>query len=264
MNLADSNNLVDKRIVVTRPAHQAEPFCRLLERAGANALRCPLLVISPRPNTRSLLRLIEEIDSFDLLLFNSPNAVNFGIAQLASRCNLRGRAKIAAIGAKTAQAITGLGYQVDICPETGFDSESLLQLPILQDVSGMRIAILRGSGGRDLTESVLRSRGAQVIHVKVYDRLPPSKDQFEQIEALLLHKGFDAVTITSGEAFLALWSGSDSKLRHLLNQSAFIVGSRRIADMAQTEGLRSLIAVADDPSDESMFSALIEWSAQAR
>lgn len=264
MNPAGSDKLRDKRIVVTRPAHQAEPFCRMLEQAGANVLRCPLLIISPAPNTRSLRRLIEEIDSFNLLLFNSPNAANFGIPHIASRCNLHGRAKIAAIGAKTAQAISGLGYHVDICPEAGFDSESLLQLPILQDVSGMRIAILRGSGGRDLTESVLRSRGAEVIHVQVYERLPPSEHQFEQIEAMLLYNGFDVVTITSGEAFLALWSGSDSKLRHLLNQSAFIVGSRRIADIAQTEGLRSVIAVADDPSDKSMFSALIKWSAQAR
>ncbi|MDN5870068.1 MAG: uroporphyrinogen-III synthase [Nitrococcus sp.] len=235
----------------------------MLEQVGAKALRCPLLIISPAPNTPSLRRLIEEIDSFDLLLFNSPNAVKFGIAQLGSRCNLRARAKIAAIGAKTAQAISGLGYPADICPEAGFDSESLLQLPIMQNVSGMRIAILRGSGGRDLTESVLRSRGAEVVHVQVYERLPPSKDQLEQIEALLLRESFDAVTITSGEAFLALWSGSDCNLQHLLNQSTFIVGSRRIADIAQAEGLRSFIAVADDPSDESMFSALIEWAAQA-
>lgn len=263
MNPVVTEKLVDKRIVVTRPAHQAEPFCRMLEQAGAIVLPCPLLIITPAPNAPSLLRLIEEIDSIDLLLFNSPNAANFGIAQIASRCNLRGRAKIAAIGAKTAQAITSLGYQVDICPEAGFDSESLLQLPILQHVRGMRIAILRGSGGRDVTKSVLRSRGAEVIHVQVYERLPPSKDQFEQIEALLLHKGFDAVTITSGEAFLALWSGSNSKLQHLLNQSAFIFGSRRIAAMAQTKGLRSFIAIADDPSDESMFSALLDWSAQA-
>lgn len=263
MKPAGSDELSNRSIVVTRPAHQAELFCQMLEDAGVNVLRCPLLIISPTPNTRSLSRLIEEIESFDLLLFNSPNAANFGIPQIDSRCNLRGRVKIAAIGAKTAQAITGLGYQVDICPEAGFDSESLLELPILKDVSGIKIAILRGSGGRDLTGAVLRSRGAEVIYIQVYERLPPTQEHFEQIEHMLLHNRVDAVAITSGEAFLALWRGFGSKVQHVLNQITFVFGSRRITDIAQSEGLQSPIVIADDPSDESMFSALVEWARRA-
>lgn len=260
MKPADSVKLNNKRIVVTRPAHQAESFCQILERAGATALRCPLLIIAPTPNAPSLLRLIENIGSFDLLLFNSPNAANLGIPQIDSRYDLHGRVRIAAIGAKTAQAITGLGYRVDICPETSFDSESLLELPILKNVNGMKIAILRGSGGRDLTGSVLRSRGAEVSYAQVYERLPPTKGHFEQIEQTLLHDRFDAVTITSGEAFLALWKGVGTKARQSLNRSTFLFGSRRIAGIAQAEGLQSLTITADDPSDESMFSALVKWA----
>lgn len=264
MKPAGAAKLNNERIVVTRPAHQAESFCQMLERAGANALRCPLLIIAPTPNTRSLSRLIQDLDSFDLLLFNSPNAANLGIPQIDSRCNLHGRVRIAAIGAKTAHAITGLGYQVDICPEAGFDSESLLALPILKNVGNTKIAILRGSGGRDLTGSVLRSRGAEVSYIQVYERLPPTKRHFEQIEQILLHTRFDAVAITSGEAFLALWRGVDTKTRQLLNRSTFLFGSRRMADIAQADGLQSLVVIADDPSDESMFSALTDWSGRAR
>lgn len=264
MKPAGSVKLDNERIVVTRPAHQAESFCQMLERAGAIALRCPLLTIAPTPNTPSLLHLIENISSFDLLLFNSPNAANLGIPQIDSRCsNLRSRVRIAAIGAKTAHAITDLGYRVDICPKTGFDSESLLALPILENVGGMKIAILRGSGGRDLTSSVLRSRGAEVSHVQVYERRPPTKEHFEQIEQTLLHNRFDAVTITSGEAFLALWKEISTKARQLLNRSTFLFGSKRIADIAQAEGLQSLIVIAADPSDESMFSALTEWAGRS-
>lgn len=262
MKPADSAELNDKGIVVTRPAHQAEWFCQMLERAGANVLRCPLLIISPTPDTRSLLHLIETIDSFDLLLFNSPNAANLGIPQIKARCEPHARLRIAAIGAKTAQAITRLGYQVDICPEAGFDSESLLKLPTLQDMSGMKIAILRGSGGRELTGSVLRSRGAEVTYVQVYERRAPSKEHFEQIEHRLLHDRIDAVVITSGEAFLSLWGGVGAKTRQLLNQSTFFFGSKRMADIAQSTGLQSLVVIADDPSDESMYSALIRWASQ--
>ena len=263
MKPADSAQLNNKGIVVTRPAHQAERFCQMLECAGANVLRCPLLIISPTPDSRSLLHLMEAIDSFDLLLFNSPNAANLGIPRIKARCKRHARLRIAAIGAKTAQAITSQGYQVDICPQAGFDSESLLKLPILKDMSGMKVAILRGSGGRDLTGSVLRARGAEVTYVQVYERRAPSKEHFEQIEHRLLHERFDAVVITSGEAFLSLWNGVGAKARQLLNQSTFFFGSRRMADVAQSAGLQSRRAIADDPSDESMYSALIEWAGQA-
>lgn len=262
MNSPPTDRLSSQRIVVTRPAHQAEGFCQLLERASAIVLRCPLLIISPTPDAPSLLRLMEEIESFDLLLFNSPNAVNFGIPQVDARSKLRGRLRIAAIGAKTAQAITSLGYSVDICPDSGFDSESLLKLPVLNDVSGMKIGILRGSGGRDLTGSVLRSRGAEVIYVQVYERQPPTKDQLERIEHTLLGNGVDAVTITSGEAFLALWRGVDFRTRQQLNQTTFLFGSKRLAELARAEGLQALVEIAHDPSDESMFSALTQWAAR--
>ncbi|WP_040662356.1 uroporphyrinogen-III synthase [Nitrococcus mobilis] len=263
MKPAGRDSLKNRNIVVTRPAHQAESFCRMLEHAGANALRCPLLNISATPKTPSFARLRAELASFDLLIFNSPNAANFGLPQLEPQRRLQGRVKIAAIGAKTAHAIAGLGYSVDIVPATGFDSESLLELPILEKVGGMKIAILRGSGGRELAGSVLRSRGAEVSYIQVYERQPPSKEQFEQIEQLLLHNRSDAVAITSGEAFLALWSGIGPRLCHLLNQSTFVFGSRRIADVARSKGLCSPIAVAADPSDEAMFAALLEWAAGA-
>ena len=260
MQPTDGNALKNLAIMVTRPAHQAEPFCQMLERAGASALRCPLLSIAPAPETRALSRLTADIDLFDLLIFNSPNAASFGIPEIEARCNIRARVKIAAIGAKTARTIKRLGHSVDIVPEAGFDSESLLRLPILENVNGMKIAILRGSGGRELTGSVLRARGAEVLYIQIYERLPPSKRQLEQIEELLPLSGLDAVAITSGEAFLALWRGLGPTTRQLLNQSTFVFGSQRIAAIAQAEGLRSLIVIADDPSDEAMFSALVNWA----
>ncbi|HET8700050.1 MAG TPA: uroporphyrinogen-III synthase [Nitrococcus sp.] len=233
----------------------------MLEHAGAGVLRCPLLTVSPTPNTRSFLSLMEDIDSFDLLLFNSPNAANLGLPRIESHCSsLPGRMKIAAIGAKTAHTITDLGYQVDICPAAGFDSESLLKLPILQNVSGMKIAILRGAGGRDLSGSVLRARGAEVVYIQVYERLPPTKEEFGRIEQALLHNRFDVVALTSGEAFLALWGGVGAEAQRLLNQATFLFGSRRIAAIAQTQGLQAPIEIADDPSDEAMFLALTAWA----
>ena len=262
MKPTDANTLQNRTIMVTRPEHQAASFCQMLEGAGASALRCPLLRIAAAPETRALSRLAAEIDSFDLLIFNSPNAASFGIPEIEARCEFRSRVKIAAIGAKTAYALERLGYPVDIVPETGFDSESLLRLPVLENVDGKKIAILRGSGGRELAGSVLRARGAEVSYIQVYERLPAGQGQLEPIEDLLRHRGLDAVAITSGEAFLALWKGLSPATRQLLNQVTFVFGSERIADIAKAQGLRSIIVIADDPSDEAMFSALVNWAAR--
>jgi len=58
--------------------------------------------------------------------------------------------QIATVGAGSARALHDYGVSRVIVPQQRFDSEALLALDELQNVSGMRVAIFRGDGGREL------------------------------------------------------------------------------------------------------------------
>ncbi len=97
-----------------------------------------------------------------------------------------------------------LGIAQVIAPTERFDSEALLALPELQNVSGWRVAILRGDGGRELLGDTLKARGAQVEYVTCYQRSKPHLD----IGALLAARP-DAITVSSSEALGYLWQMLD-------------------------------------------------------
>jgi uroporphyrinogen-III synthase len=69
--------LAGLRVLVTRPADQAETLSRLLEARGAQVRRLPLLAIEPARGAPALLKLFEQARSFDGWIFTSRNAVDF-------------------------------------------------------------------------------------------------------------------------------------------------------------------------------------------
>ena len=155
-------------VLVTRPDHQAGHLCQLIEAEGGAAVRYPALAIKPRPDRAAVRAAVGPTDRYDLVIFVSANAVRFGADILGQRRD----APIAAIGQATAAALNAAGYRVSLMPAEGADSESLLSLPQLALMTGQRVLIVRGSGGRDLLHEVMTARGAQVQYAEVYTREP--------------------------------------------------------------------------------------------
>jgi len=167
-------------VLVTRPEQQAMPLCRLLENQGAVALRLPAVDIKPLQRGRALAARLGALENFELIIFNSANAVRFGAALLDQKRDLC----LAAVGPATAHALNQAGYRVAVQPAGGFDSESLLAHPKLEHVTGQRILLVKGSRGRELLEQELERRGAQVIAAEVYERVPaaPSESVLKALE----------------------------------------------------------------------------------
>ena len=99
------------RVLVTRPADQAGSLCRLITEAGGEALRLPTLEIrdpDPRDAAR-LLAVIEELESYDLAVFISVNAVTRGMEFIQARRTWPATVKIATVGASSARVLARYG-----------------------------------------------------------------------------------------------------------------------------------------------------------
>ena len=244
-------------VLVTRPEHQAHNLCQLIEAEGGAPVRYPALVIKPRPDRAAVRAAIGPADRYDLIIFISANSVRFGADFLDQRRDV----PIAAVGQPTAAALNAAGYRVSVMPSEGANSEALLAMPQLQHMAGQRVLILRGSGGRELLHEVLTARGAQVQYAEVYTREParPSPELQGEIEQLWRQGGIRAYAATSVELLEALVGIATQRCRELMDSTALVTGSRRVAEAAGRLGLGSPIVLADSPDDAALTGALIRW-----
>ena len=250
----DATVLADRGVLVTRPAAQAEPFCEALEREGARVIRFPVLEILAPSDPTNLRAVLDELDSFDIAVFISPNAVQRVMNLALAEREWPAGTAIAAIGNRTAQELRSFGRAPDIAPPRRFDSEALLAEPAMQDVSGKRVVIFRGDGGRELLGDTLRERGASVTFAEAYRRGRPEGDTGDLMYAFSRGQ-IDLITITSGEGLRNLYEMVGKLGRMWLRKTPLVVGSERIAEIAQELGFKSAVETAEDPTDASMLAA---------
>ena len=153
---------------------------------------------------------------------------------------------------------------MSLLPAEGADSESLLALPQLAHMTGQRVLIVRGSGGRDLLQEAMSARGAQVQYAEVYTREParPAAELQADVERLWRQGGISAYTATSVELFEALMGIVTPRCRELMHSTALVTGSERVADAAARLGFGSPILLADYPEDAALIGALVRWRGQ--
>lgn len=248
--------LAGLNIVVTRPREQATKLMQSISRLGGNPVLFPLLEISPPADPQALSAQLARLADFQLAIFISPNAAQYGMAAIQAVGGLPSL-RIATVGQGSAQALRELGVGPIIAPQEKFDSESLLTLPELQDVAGKRVLILRGDGGRELLGDTLKHRGAQVEYAECYRRAKPTFDA-----ATLLAAAPDALTITSSEALSHLWELLDSTEKQRITPLPLFTLHPRIAEKAQQLGFGEVHITAT--GDDGLLSGLVAWANQRK
>lgn len=255
--------LQDIGVLVTRPAAQAESLCQSIEDAGGHAIRFPAIEIADIQNIQPLNDQIHRLHEFDLAIFVSVNAAVKGAAFVSSIRTWPVQCQVAAIGKRTAAALEHAGIAVNVIPQGRFDSESLLALAELQDMSGKRVIIFRGEGGRELLGNSLRERGAQVEYAETYRRVMPDEKPDEVLR--YWESGRINITIvTSGEILVNLITLIGESGKHLLFHTPLVVISERIAQQARDMGFMSTIMVSREMSDAAIMESLYQWVAQGK
>ncbi|MCU7939951.1 MAG: uroporphyrinogen-III synthase [gamma proteobacterium symbiont of Bathyaustriella thionipta] len=268
--------LADIRILVTRPAHQAQPLCDMLNQYSGQAIQFPVIKIEAIALTAKMTSIIRNINKIDFAVFISPNAVEYGITQLLAHGEIPDTLKLVTIGKASAKKLQQvLGRAPDIFPAQQYNSEALLALDSLQQeqVKNKSVIIFRGCGGRELLAESLIQRGAKVTYAEVYRRIKP-EPQAHILETIwgTPHRP-DIITITSSEGLYNLVSivkdtwvndpevtnGKYSYLEYL-QQTPLIVVTEKMRTEAQTLGFKNAIMVAARPSNEALLDCVLEWA----
>jgi len=170
----ENRPLFGRRVLVTRPAHQAAGMVRKLEHLGAVVYRLPTVEIRDTLDTAPLDRALAQVraGTWDWLVFTSANGVHAFFRRLeAIGRDLRdiGLIRLAAIGPKTAAALRDYRLRADVVPADTFSSEGLVE-SLAPHVSGRRVLLARANRGRELLREEL-ARVATVEQVTVYDQV---------------------------------------------------------------------------------------------
>jgi uroporphyrinogen III methyltransferase / synthase len=168
--------LFGKTAVVTRTREQASTLVELLAEAGARCLEIPTLEIAPPDDFGPLDAALARLADYDWLVFTSANGVSAFFQRLFDKgldVRALGRAKLAAIGPATAEALRMRGLVADVVPAR-FVAEDLAAALLPRLAPGSRVLLARAQAAREVLPETLAQAGIQVEVAPVYQARQPA------------------------------------------------------------------------------------------
>jgi uroporphyrinogen-III synthase len=182
-----------KRILITRPHSQAAAFATALSNAGFEPVFFPVIEIRPVKDTSALDCALKKLNCYDWVIFTSINGVEVFWARLEALeiGNIPAGVQVAAIGPKTAEALSKRGVNPAFVPDE-YIAEAIL--PGLGDVNGRWILLPRAEIARKALPEAISQAGGIAHEISVYRTLPVEPD----LQGLgALRSGVDVITFTS-------------------------------------------------------------------
>jgi uroporphyrinogen III methyltransferase/synthase len=215
MRWFETRPLMGQCIVVTRAREQASDLVKRLSDLGAECLECPTIKVSPPQDVKPLDQAMENLSSYDWLIFTSVNGVNFFFERLFQKNkDVRALKDIhtAVIGPATEKRLFDFGLKSDIVPES-YRAESVVKAFAGKDVTGRKILLPRAKEARPVLPLELKKMGAVVDEVTAYCT-HAVKDNTDVLSARLKERSIDMITFTSSSTvknFRALFPNEDLK-----------------------------------------------------
>lgn len=205
--------LVGQTVLVTRPEHQASDLVEKLRELGANVLCQPAIEISEPLDWSPVDRVIRRLPEFDWLVFSSSNGVRYFFERLSALgFDLRrvARAKLAAIGPATSEALADFHLKADVEPAE--HRAEMLAAALAPHVRGQRVFLARASRGRQILAELLTAAGADVHEAIVYESRDVATPDDRIHEALAAGR-VDWTTVTSSAVARSLVAMFGESLR---------------------------------------------------
>ena len=216
-------------LISLRPQNQHAAARRAAAQWRAKLLACSAFKLVPAESSQDIVHAL----AASIRIASSPAAVTFAQATHS----LDGH--WLAIGQKTADCLLQAGASSVLTPEQA-TAESLLNLPILQNIAGKSIGLLTAPNGRGLLEQALTSRGAilQIAHVYSRQAVCLNSRQLRQIDTLHTNSAF---LVTSQQAFQQLWGQLTAVQQRKIKSMVCVASSQRLVEYLHALGMRRVL-----------------------
>ena len=257
--------LASRRVVVTQAVHQSLDLAGLLENAGATALLYPCIALEPPADASALDQSLLDLAAgrYDWLVLTSANTVR----ALAERAQVLGlppaawdAAQIAAIGAATDEAVTGLmGRSAALVPDES-TAEGLAHSLLALARPGQRLLLPQADIARPVLLQSLAATGLDVVPIIAYHTVL-GKGGVDLPALLAVSPAeVDAITFTSSSTVRNLLrrldeeGGDCTRLAHICLAAIGPI----TAETVRAAGLQATV-VAQQQSVEGLVQALIGY-----
>ena len=186
-------------VVVTRDEPADGPLSRELRALGVSVLGWPVLSIGPADDAGALEQALRRLNQFEWLVFASQHAV----AEVVRRVPVPpAYLDIAAVGHRTAQALTAAGWPVSVVPPDQ-TAEGLVAALRPRLAPGATVLFAAGSRSLPTVNEGLTAAGAAVTQVDTYSTRSAPLD-VAACRDWIGRRAIGAVTFTSPSAVAEL------------------------------------------------------------
>lgn len=234
--------------LLLKPAAKYQASAARFKQAGLDAVSLALIDTHQDDNVLdNLPACIDRLAAGSLVIVISTTAADLSVKRLQSCPQLahwQANLNFFAVGPSSGAILAAQQFPVVLPKQT--NSEGLLALAQLQQVTNKQVLLLKGQGGRQTLSQVLQQRGAKVTELALYQRRPLARP-------LASHpwhpQQIHSIIATSGELITAAFKQLD---KHWLTSLPWVLVSQRTADIAARYGVTRL-SISKDATDTGLI-----------
>ncbi|MBV7305155.1 uroporphyrinogen-III synthase [Xanthomonas vasicola] len=222
-------------LISLRPGGEHAPLRRAVARHGGR-----VLALSPwrlqTNDTAQVRDALQQALAAPIAVFTSPAAVH--AAHRLAPLQRPAQAHWMSVGDGTARALQTCGIDTVVRP-TRMDSEGLLALPLLQ-APLQAVGLITAPGGRGVLAPTLEQRGARIVRVDVYQRIP-LRLRASAIQSFAHALPRSVLALSSAEALTLVLQQLPAALIERWQQRPVVASSDRMLDAAHAAGFIHVI-----------------------
>lgn len=250
--------LAGRRILVSRPPGQATALSRRIADLGGEVVEVPLIRILPPADWTAVDRALDELGTYDWVVFTSANGVEFFCRRLWERggdARALAGVGVAAVGEATAATLAERGLRPDLVPGE-FRGGAMVDPLAGRCRPGARLLLVRGDLAAPDLPAGLAARGLSPREVVVYHTRSDTVGG-EEVRRLLTRGDLDALTFASPSAVDGFLAAVGPDAPALLGRAAVACIGPTTAAAARARGL-PVDVVAARSNSEGLAAALAD------